>query len=159
MTDYLLNSYFSYQFFKKISALLSCKINVLDFFGTGDFFFNFCYIAKYWNSGRIKLLVGNICTSHKYLRGNSHIDGLKNQFSHNFQTKAAPTFTRGSKNLFSFIEFTVEISSQSITSNRVIFSLLKVILGDIDPNKFFKIFFFGRPLTFYAGGKNSEDHG
>ena len=59
------------------------------------------------------------------------------KFVHKFQTKATPIFTHGSKNLFSHIEFTVQISSKSITPN-VTFSVFWVILGDIDTKKFSK---------------------
>ena len=45
-------------------------------------------------------------------------------FSHKFQTKTAPTFAHGSKNLYSHIDVTVQILSKSITSNSVIFSFL-----------------------------------
>ena len=39
--------------------MLLCKINVFDIFKyAGWYFSNFCYIANYWNSDRIKLLGG-----------------------------------------------------------------------------------------------------
>ena len=48
LPDYLFNNYCVYQFVNNFSELLLlCKINVLDLCDIGDFFFNFCYIAKY----------------------------------------------------------------------------------------------------------------
>ena len=50
-----------YKFFNNISALLLlCKNNVHARFDMGDFFSDFCYIAKYWNFNRTKLLVKNV---------------------------------------------------------------------------------------------------
>ena len=50
--------------FNNFSALLLCKINIFDFFDINDFFSNFCYVGRYWNSDRIKLLVGNERSIH-----------------------------------------------------------------------------------------------
>ena len=49
----------------------------------------------------------------------------KFRYFHNFQTKAAPTFANGLKDLGSHIEFTVQISSKS--TNSVIFSFFKLV--------------------------------
>ena len=38
LLDYLSNNYIVYQFFNNFSALLLCKINVLDLFDVGNFF-------------------------------------------------------------------------------------------------------------------------
>ena len=38
LSDYLLNNYFVNEFINNFSTLLFCKINVLDFFDSGDFF-------------------------------------------------------------------------------------------------------------------------
>ena len=38
LPDYLLKIYFVYRFVNNFPALLSCKINVLDFFDMDDFF-------------------------------------------------------------------------------------------------------------------------
>ena len=60
LPGYFFNNYFFNLFTDKFSALLLYKMNVLDiFFGKGNFF-NFCYIAKYWSSDRIKLLARNV---------------------------------------------------------------------------------------------------
>ena len=63
LPDYSLNNYFICQFINTFSALLLCKINVLDFFDMGDLKKNFFDIAKYWNSDRIELF-GNVRAIH-----------------------------------------------------------------------------------------------
>ena len=52
------------------------------------------------------------------------IDLKKKFFCNKFQTEITPTFAQGSKNLFSHVEFIVQILSKLIMSNNVIFSFL-----------------------------------
>ena len=54
LPDYLLN------LFNNFLALLLFKIKILDIFNMTDFLADFCYIAKYRNSNRIKLMVENV---------------------------------------------------------------------------------------------------
>ena len=67
------------------------------------------------------------------------------------------TFARGSRNLYSDVEFTVQISSNSMTS--FLLSVFKLILSNIGPKKFLKKlklhvqYFLGRPTTFYVKKK------
>ena len=44
---------FFYQFFIIFRELLLCKIKVFEILNEVDYFSDFCYIAKYWNSDRI----------------------------------------------------------------------------------------------------------
>ena len=86
VTQLFIINFFFYQFDNNYSALLSCKTNVLDMFNMGDFFPDFRYIAKYWNSDQIKLLAGNVrntsLTSKKSFWDlvNIYIDLLPDQF-------------------------------------------------------------------------------
>ena len=56
---------FFWQFFNNCSALLLCKIY---FFTSWIWliFSDFCYIAKYWNSNRVKLLAGSVYVRVKH---------------------------------------------------------------------------------------------
>ena len=62
--DYSLKFVFFCQFVNKISVLIFCKINLLDVFNNVWFLSDFCYIAKYWNSDRVKLQVENLYVSY-----------------------------------------------------------------------------------------------
>ena len=53
-----------HQHINNFSAILLCKINVLDIFDIGNFFHIFYYITKCWNCNRIKLLVKNVRAIH-----------------------------------------------------------------------------------------------
>ena len=57
----MLPYYFIYTFINNFSLLFLCKINILDIFNMVDFFQDFSYIAKYWNSDWIKILAGSVC--------------------------------------------------------------------------------------------------
>ena len=51
----------SYKFFNNFLVLLLCKKKFLNTFNKDDFFLIFCYMTKYWNLDRIKILVdGNV---------------------------------------------------------------------------------------------------
>ena len=64
MTWLYIEHLFFYYPFNNFSALVLCEINVLDVIDMGEFFSEFYYIAKYWNSNRIKILIGNVRAIH-----------------------------------------------------------------------------------------------
>ena len=53
------------------------KFKIFDIFNMVDLFSAFRYIAKYWNSDRIKLLTGNVCVLDTYKEG---ISGVPHRF-------------------------------------------------------------------------------
>ena len=58
----LIEKLFFQEFTVNFSALLVCKVNVLDIFDMSDF----CYIAKYCNCDRIKVLVRHVHVIHPH---------------------------------------------------------------------------------------------
>ena len=63
LPDYSSDNVFN-LFVNNFLELSLCKINILDVFIMFDFFSDFYYIATYWNSDGIKLLVGNVSATN-----------------------------------------------------------------------------------------------
>ena len=63
LPDYSSNDYFFDKLVNNFSAFLLYEKNVLNIFDADDIF-RFLFMAKYWNSDQIKLLVWNIRATH-----------------------------------------------------------------------------------------------
>ena len=152
------NSYHFQHYYYYHSYFLTALSNCFRVFSG---FFLWRTAKYYWYTKKLGTIIFN---SLRFLK--KFFEFLKFWFSYKFQAKVAPTFALGSKNLFSRIEFTVQIFVYMDTVQQCHFQFFELFWVILTPKNFSKNlkrrlrYFFATPFNILREKKiqNSEDH-